>query len=450
MKSLWGLLLGLILVLAGASARAELAGQVVVYRGATVIDGTGAAPRPGMAILVRDERIEQVAPLREVAVPSGAAVVDVAGLYVTPGLINSHEHLATDPDRRWAEAMMRRDLYGGITAVRDMAGDARQLADLARASRVGEIAGPDVYYAALMAGPEFFEDPRTRSSAKGDTAGEVPWMKAVRPDADLPRAVAEARGTGATGIKIYADLPAEVVAAIVREAHRQGMLVWAHAAVFPASPRQVVEAGADVVSHSCMLAYQASDQSPRAYHRRAPVQPEKFRDGANPAVEDLLQQMKARGTVLDATLWVYAEMSRDHAAHPGQPAPYCSDALAEAIAARAAKAGVAISAGTDGFSPQPDLWPALQDELELLQDKAGLSPLQVIRSATLVGAMTIGRQQEMGTIEPGKLADLVFTTQDPSRDVRAFRSVTLTVKRGRQFWRRNYKPVTPEEDQGEQ
>ncbi len=198
-----------------------------------------------------------------------------------------------------------------------------------------------------------------------------------------------------------------------------------------------------------MLAYQASAIMPRAYHHRAPVEASKFQDGANPEVEALLAEMRARGTVLDATLLVYREMAREHDAHPDGPAPYCSDALAEAIAARAYKAGVPISAGTDGFSPQPDLWPALQDELELLQDKAGMTPMDVIRSATAVGATTIGRQDEMGTIAPGKLADLVFVSQDPLKDVRAFRSVVLTVKRGAEFWRKDYRPVTPQEDQGD-
>jgi imidazolonepropionase-like amidohydrolase len=274
-------------------------------------------------------------------------------------------------------------------------------------------------------------------------------MRAVDPRTELPRAIAEAHGTGATAIKIYADLRSEEVAAITREAHRQGLLVWAHAAVFPASPKQVVEAGADVVSHACMLGYQASGVMPRAYHRRAPVEADRFRDGANPAVYALLGEMRERGTVLDATLWVYAEMQREHAAHPDGPAPYCSEALAEALTARAYRAGVAISAGTDGFSPQPDPWPALQDELELLQDKAGMTPADVIRAATLVGAETIGRQDEMGTIAPGKLADLVFTAKDPLQDVRAFRSVVLTVKRGDRFWRKDFKPVTREEDHEE-
>ena len=441
-------LLGL-LALVWASAASAAPDAATLYRGLVLIDGTGAPARPGMAILTRGERIETIAPAAELAPPPGAKVVDAAGLYVTPGLINSHEHLATEPNRPWAEAMMRRDLYGGITAVRDMAGDARQLADIARAARVGEIAGPDVYYVALMAGPEFFEDPRTQAAARGEKAGAVPWMQAIAPSTDLPLAVAEAHGTGATAIKIYADLPGDEVAAIIREAHRQGLLIWAHAAVFPASPKQVVEAGADVVSHVCMLGYQASDEMPRAYHRRAAVEAARFRDGVNPAVEALLAEMRARGTVLDATLWVYADLAHEHAAHPEGPSPYCSEALAEALAARAYRAGVLISAGTDGFSPQPDLWPALQDELELLQDEAGMAPADVIGSATRVGAMTVGRQHEMGTLAPGKLANLVFMTQDPLKDVRAFRSVVLTVKRGAQFWRKDYRPVTPGEDTGE-
>ena len=80
-----------------------------------------------------------------------------------------------------------------------------------------------------------------------------------------------------------------------------------------------------------------------------------------------------------------------------------------------------------------------------------MSPAAVIRSATLVGAMSIHRQNEMGTIAQGKLANLVFLAKDPLADVRAFRSVVLTVKRGAPFWRKDFKPVSADEmrdDQG--
>jgi len=296
-----------------------------------------------------------------------------------------------------------------------------------------------------MAGPEFFDDPRTHQTTIGAIAGQVPWMQAVTPQTDLPLAAARAKGTGATAIKIYADLPADLVSAITAEAHRQGLLVWAHAAVFPASPAQVIDAGADVVSHVCMLAYQASPAMPRAYHHRAAVDEALFTSGDNPVVGQLFKDMRARGTILDATLLVYEEMAKEHAEDPKGPAPYCSAALAERLASQAWRDGVMISAGTDSFAPQADPWPALQDEMLLMQNKAGMKPADVVRAATLVGAMTAHLQDQMGTIEPGKLANLVFVTQDPLKDVSAFKTVTLTVKRGALYWRKDYKPVTPAE-----
>jgi imidazolonepropionase-like amidohydrolase len=433
-------------VLVASGAWGAASADVVVYRGATLIDGTGAAERPGMAILTRGERIERIAPTAELAAPSGADVVDVTGLYVLPGLINSHEHLATPPDRPAAEANLRKDLYGGVTAVRDMADDLRQVADIARAARVGEIAAPDIYYAALMAGPEFFKDPRTHLTTVGATAGAVAWMRAVTPTTDLTLAVAEARGTGATAIKIYADLPATLVVAITREAHRQGALVWAHAAVFPASPREVIDAGVDSVSHSCLIAYQASDEMPRFYHMRPPVAEARFAAGDTPLMDALFDDMRRRGTILDATLWVYDQMAREHAADPKSPAPYCSDALAERLTNEAWRHGVAISAGTDGFSEPADPAPSLLREMELLQDKAGMAPADVITAATVNGAKAIGQSSEMGTLEAGKLANLVFTRDDPSRDVRSLATVVLTVKRGQAYWRRDYHAPTAAKD----
>ncbi len=422
----------------------------VLYRGATLIDVIDGTAKTHVAILTRGERIVGVAELGKLIAPPDAKVVEVSGLYVTPGLINTHEHLATPPNRPFAEAMMRRDVYGGTTAVRDMADDLRLVADLARGALVSEIPGPDIYFAALMAGPEFFDDPRTHQTTMGAVAGQVPWMQAITSATDLPLAVARAKGTGATAIKIYADLPADLVSAITAEAHRQGLLVWAHAAVFPASPAQVIDAGADVVSHVCMLAYQASPAMPRAYHHRAAVDEALFAGGDNPVAARLFEDMRTRGTILDATLLVYEEMAEEHAKDPRGPAPYCRETLAERLANQAWRDGVMISAGTDGFSPQPDPWPALQDEMLLMQNKAGMKPADVLRSATVVGAMTAHLQDQMGTIEPGKLANLVFVAQDPLKDVAAFKTITLTVKRGTPYWRKDYKPVTTTEMTGDE
>ncbi|MDO8378846.1 amidohydrolase family protein [Phenylobacterium sp.] len=435
------------LLLAAGLSLAALAAQAaepsyVVYRGASLIDGTGAGPRPDMSILVKGERIEKVWANSELALklPPDTKVVDVSGLYALPGLINSHEHLATPPVRAFAQAQLRRDLYGGITGVRDMADDLRLVGDLARETRIGAIPGPDIYYAALMAGPEFFDDPRTHAVTAGAVAGHAPWMQAIEAKTDLKLAVALARGTGASAIKIYADLPGERVKAITAEAHRQGVPVWAHGAVFPASPRQVLDAQVDAVSHVCMLAYQASKTLPRAYHNRAPVDFAAFANGDNPLMTKLFFQMKRQGTVLDATVLVYAGLDARAAANPKGPKPYCTADLASKLTNQALRAGVTISAGTDGFSEPDAAYPGLHDELELLVAKAGFTPLQAISAATLGGALSVTKDPDFGTLAPGKLANMVFVAQDPSADIRALRTVVLTVKRGVDYRRADYDP----------
>jgi imidazolonepropionase-like amidohydrolase len=292
-----------------------------------------------------------------------------------------------------------------------------------------------------MAGPSFFGDARTHDVTRGAVAGAVPWMRAVDGATDLPRAVAEAHGTGAAAIKIYANLPGERVAAITAEAHRQGMLVWAHAAVFPASPREVIDAGVDSVSHACMLAYQASPQIPQRYSPRPAVNESAFVSATPASVRELYEDMRKRGTVLDATLWIYARMEAAHAAEPHGAAPYCSLALAQRLTGEAWRAGVTIAAGTDGFTDAADPWTALQDELALLHDGAGLSLLATLQAGTLGGARALGATADMGVLEPGKLADIAFLAADPLGDVRAYRTVTLTVKRGVAYWRKDFHPA---------
>jgi imidazolonepropionase-like amidohydrolase len=114
--------------------------------------------------------------------------------------------------------------------------------------------------------------------------------------------------------------------------------------------------------------------------------------------------------------------------------------LAGKLTNQAYRSGVTISAGTDGDTPISEPWPALFDELELLHDSAGLPPMEVIKAATLNGAKAAGQEKDMGTIEAGKLANMVVLAKNPLDDVRNFQSVVLTVKRGRQFPREEYRP----------
>lgn len=447
MRQIPALLCALVFALTASPLQAAPSTDLTIYRGTTLIDGTDTPPKANTTIVVDGERIRAVLPDGQAGQEfPGARAIDAHGLYVLAGLIDSHVHMATAPDRHYAEAFLRRDIYSGITAVRDMAGDARLLADLSRDAKLGVVPSPDIYYAALMAGPAFFKDPRTADSARAAVPGEVPWMRAVTKDTDLKVAVAEAHGTGATAIKIYADLPGGLVQDITAEAHRQHMLVWAHAAVFPASPREVVDAGVDVVSHACLLGYQVSNPIPPAYHNRPPVDATKLK-GDNAEIHSLLADMKGRGTILDATLYVYDVMWRvPHA----QPPPYCRLELAEELAAEAHNAGIRISAGTDAPGDWKNSYPSLFDELSLLVHHAGFSPREALVASSRIGAMTIGRSGEMGTIEPGKLANLMFVAKNPLDDIDNLKSITMTVKRGILYRRRDYRPIAKDEVKGEE
>lgn len=416
------------------------AGAVSVYRRATLIDGTGGPARPSMTIVTDGAAIVLVAP--DDAVPeyqgSGAPVFDLAGQFVIPGLVDSHQHIATPPDRALAEATLRRHAYGGVTAIRIMADDLRQIGDLARATRVGEIPGPDIHYAALMAGPTFFDDPRTWQVSRGETPGSVPWMQAITDDTDLPLAVAMARGTHATAIKVYADLPGRTVTAITAEAHRQGILVWAHGAVFPASPAEVIGAGVDSVSHVTSLAYEAAAGQLSTYKDKPPIDYDRFADGDDPLLETLFAQMRSRGTVLDVTASMWSSPWEAATDPDGQARAKANSALSASLTAQAYRAGVPISTGTD-YETDPDHpFPALHEEMAFLAQHCGIPAEQVIRCATLVGARSIGAQASMGTVEAGKLANFVVLAEDPVADLANLRSITLVVKRGYQYDRSEY------------
>ena len=318
-----------------------------------------------------------------------------------------------------------------------MAGDTRFLSDLARAARLAEIPAPDISYSALMAGPGFFIDPRTHLAAQGAIAGKVPWMQAITPQTDMPIAVALARGTGASGIKIYADLPAAEVRRIVVEAHRQGLSVWCHAMIFPCTPAEAIAAGVDSISHAYLLGYQLVEPRPISYASKQPIDARRIRNDTR-VLPELFAEMRRKGVILDATLTVYVEVDRKAGAKSIGSGP-----IAIQVAAAAYRAGVAISTGTDHVAAADSSYPALQEEMELLVRQAGMTPADVIRSATEIGARALRAEGQMGTIAPGKLANLVIVARDPLADIAALRDVVLTVKRGRGYPRSEYRQPPP-------
>lgn len=426
--------MALMIFAANAAPAADLPPKTVVYLGATLFDSTASVARLNMAIVTSGERIVAVRSAEHFEPKPGDQIVDVHNKFIVPGLMNTHVHLATLAEPPVAHAYLRRELYSGVTTVRDMAGDARLLGELKREARFNEIASPDIYYAALMAGEAFFLDPRTHDAARGEIAGQVPWMQAITPRTDLKLAVAEARGTGATAIKIYADLPASLVAAITAEAHRQHFLVWAHAAVFPALPSEVVNAGVDVVSHACLLGFEISTPKVQSYEGVRSVDFAELQQ-PNPKMDALFAAMKRHGTILDATLFTY----------DSGPSRACPPGSNDFLAREAHRAGIPISTGTDDDPDWKDTDSPLDTELDLLVAKLGMTPAEALRSATLIGARTAGLENEIGSIEPGKLANLVVLDKDPLQVIANVRSVDFVVKRGIRYPRADYHPARDED-----
>lgn len=429
--------------LAGAGsthAQSQNSAPLEILYGFTLIDGTGGPPVPDAAMAIRGNEILTVSSRLELLsgpnAPRDAIATNLGGGYVIPGLIDAHVHLATVPNRERAEAHLTKLLYSGITAVRDMAGDARSLASLARDSRVGQIGAPDVYFSALMAGPTFLSDPRPQSSAVGETAGAVPWMQAITPETDLVTAVAQAKGTYATGIKIYANLEADLVEGITREARRQGMPVWAHSMVFPTRPMAVVQSGVDVISHVCRLAWEGMAQAPTEYHHDQVPLYGNF-DASSPVFTELFDAMKREGTILDATLAMYPRMA---AAANSPQSDRCDVDFARALVRRAHEEGVPIAAGTDFLTDEDDPFPALFVELEELVSGAGLSPMAAITAATSVAAEAIGVSDRHGTLRHGRPVSFVYLAENPLEDIGNLRSVQAVWKNGERFDRDAYRP----------
>jgi imidazolonepropionase-like amidohydrolase len=404
----WLLALGVLVSTTRAEAQRA---RNLAITGVTVITGDGTVLR-NHTILIADSIIVAVAPAASVSPPAGAQVIDGRGKFVVPGFIDAHVHLATEPDgedsRPRTELRLAAALHGGVTTVRDMAGDTRALAPLARDARSGAIVSPDIYYVALFAGPEFFRDPRTQSSSRGETAGAVAWMRAVSDTTDFQTAVRQAKATGATAIKLYALLDSTASARAVAEAHRQGMRVWAHAALRPATSGQLAGAGVDAVSHASLLA-QALPPAARTT----------FGTSAAPSAvfDSVLRVMAARHVVFDPTLFI------------SQRTP-AAIALAGAVTRRAREMGVPVAAGTDSIAAADErAVPNIHTEMELLVTQAGFTPGDAIVAATRNGALAIGLT-DRGIVARGLRADLVLLRADPTVDIRNTRQIEMVVKCG--------------------
>ncbi len=415
------------------SAR-EAEAKVIV--GATLIDGTGADPVRDAAVLVRDGRIRAVGPRARVGAPREAEEIDAGGRFLLPGLIDAHVHIshpefnpvrsegsAEAYDTAIAVHNLRSALQAGITSVRDACGARINLA-LRAAVRRGILLGPRI----VTAG-------RGLCMTGGHGAG-LPGVREVDSPSSIRQAVREERKAGADFIKIlsshrtdWPELTDEEITAGVDEAHRLGLRVAIHAANLT-SVRAAVRAHVDSVEHGSFLD------------------------------EESAERMAREGIVLVPTLWVKHDLAERLQSSECVPKGFgrsdpreiaesaewfgrCVRQLPETMRI-ARSAGVRIAAGTD-FVMSDRPWVLLPEETEWLV-QLGLTPGEAVRSATQVGAIALGLESVVGTIEVGKCADLILVDRDPLDDIAALHTVSWVMKEGRSVprspeWER--RPVSP-------
>jgi hypothetical protein len=392
---------------------------------------TSALTEP-VAVLVRGKQIAAVEPLDSPATP-GEVTIDGAGGTLVAGMYEMHGHLNQDG------ALL--NLMAGITTVRDMGNDNAVLDELIQRMDEGAIGGPHVIRSGFIEGKSPF------SANHG-----------ILVDSQ-EKAIDAVRWYGARGywqIKIYNSMNPAWVPAMVKEAHRLGMRVAGHVPAFSTADDMIV-AGYDEMTHinQFMLGWvMQPGEDTRTLFRLTALKRLPGLDLQSAKVQHTIQMMVDGKKAIDPTLEIHEQLTQNRDGHtpPGavdyldhMPIGYRRDAMkawvdtsapGDDAAYRAAfekiiatvrilhDRGVFIVFGTDTGGSF-----TYHRELELYQ-QAGMTPAEIIKRATFDSARYVGQDQTMGSIEKGKLADFFLIPGDPTKEVKAIKTISMVVKDG--------------------
>ena len=385
-----------------------------------------------VSVLVRGKEIAAVEPLDSPATP-GEVTIDGAGGTLVAGMYEMHAHLGQDG------ALL--NLVAGITTVRDMGNDNAVLDELVRKMDAGEIGGPHVI-------------------RSGFIEGKSPYSANNGIVVDSQQAAIDAvRWYGARGywqIKIYNSMNPAWVPAMVKEAHALGMRVAGHVPAFSTADEMIV-AGYDEMTHinQFMLGWvMKPGEDTRTLFRLTALKRLPGLDLQSAPVQHTLQMMVDGKKAIDPTLGIHEQLTqnRDGQVPPGavdyldhMPIGYRRGAMkawvdtsgpGDDTAYREAfeqilrttkmlhDRGVFIVFGTDTGGSF-----TYHRELELYQ-RAGFTPAEIVKRATFDSARYVGQDQRMGSIEKGKLADFFLIPGDPTKDLKAIKTIRMVVKDG--------------------
>ncbi|MEJ8566282.1 amidohydrolase family protein [Elongatibacter sediminis] len=419
-------LLSLMLLLVVGEARALDRLAIV---GGHVVDVVRGEITRDAVVVVQGDRIVSVESGAQAVLPDDVEILDATGTWLIPGLMNMHVHLGLKlPGKMSAElaneteaelalrmaAYAREILHAGVTTIRSpgnswppRAPGHEDLA-LSKAIAAGQAVGPRIFSAG-----EALVITGGHGSVAGQTHNDGPW--------ELTRAARREISAGASWVKIMisggvateggsiaeALMTPDEIRAVVDAAHRFGARVAAHSGS-PGATRIAVDAGVDSIEHG--------------YFLDRPV----------------LRAMRRNGTWLVPTIVVSQPGTRPFFEKIGSPDWYLErlesvgrqhwEALETAIAE-----GVNIALGTDQLPSEPNDGTTATAREAQYYVAAGMTPLQALQSATIEPARMLGADAELGSIGPGKYADIVAVAADPTADIKALRDIRLVVKGGHVF-----------------
>ena len=407
---------------------------ITVIRAGVLIDGTGAAPVRNAVIVVQGERITAVG--TNVAIPKGATVIDLSGETVLPGFIDAHVHLVGRRigDGDWQHATVtelpsqmtllgaahaQQTLEAGFTTVRIVGAPAFSDIGLRNAIDAGWVVGPRILGAGIALG--------ARGGHCDDTAGFNPGT--FGHEAGFEEGVADGVDQARSGVRYVVKYGADVIkicatGGVLSPADSVGLQQYTEAEM-----RTIVETAAMLQRKVAAHAHGAAGIKAAVRAGVASIEHGSMLD------DEAVQLMKQHGTYLVPTLLAGFTVESLATAKALPPA---IAAKALAIAPRihrsfklAVDAGVKIALGTDAGVMRH----GTNAREFALMVKYGMSPMQAIEAGTLSGATLLGRETQVGSLAPGKLADLVAVKGDPLRDITVLQRVDFVMKGGAVFKR---------------
>jgi imidazolonepropionase-like amidohydrolase len=391
-----------------------LSAQVTVFSHAIVIDGTGREPLRDATLVVSNGRISEMGPSAKVKTPDGAQVVDLTGQTIIPGIINLHSHIGENTAGR-----IRTYAKYGITSTAGLGGDGDEVLKLRDAQRQGDLQGARIY--TVQRRFEFDKDPVEARAMVGALADKhVDMVKIV---------IDDRRGTAV-------KLPREVAIAVIDEAHKRHLKVFAHIHDYD-DAKFLVDEGVD------MLAHEVRDRD----------------------VDDaLISEMKKKRVVVTATLsrelsvfvfadspaWITdpffvngttperlrkaAELKETQAKDPAIALNRRDFELAASNLKKMAAGGVRIGFGSDSGNGPPRYEGFFEHlEMELMVKNAGMTPMQVIQAFSKVNSEALGVEKDFGTLAKGKVADFVVLRRNPLDDIVNTRTISAVYLAGKKF-----------------